>query len=539
MLRASWLSQRRSSPLTLTLVLLAASLLSCAKSKTTGCGFGLICPEGTVCSSDGASCIAPSSQCGDGIVQAEAGEQCDDGNSVGGDGCSADCKSTEICGNGRLDLSQGEVCDDGNTVDGDGCSADCRSRSVCGDGRVDPGEECDDGNDSNDDDCLRIGTRCVLARCNDGYVDSQGRNKELCDPRVDPASCDLDCTPRECGDRIVNGAGGEQCDPPGPFDGFFCTTACTVARCGDHILTPETGEECDDGNASDNDDCLSTCRRSRCGDGLVDQTAPGIESCDDGNTTTEAECPYGTRACTACDSTCSSVVALAGRYCGDGVINDPSEACDDGNTTTETACPYGVATCTGCSADCSQVLNLQGSFCGDGVASATEACDDGNTEACGTCNATCTAFQLANATGFIEVVTGSQLFDAETFSISDGTNLPVIFEFDTNGSTQTGHIAVAITSAMTATQVASTIEQVINAQPFSVTATATGSRVDLTNDNFGAFGNQAMTEQVRNTSFKISGMSGGTSSDCPAGTGCTFDEDCAPGLTCSASKKCQ
>ena len=32
-------------------------------------------------------------RCGDGIVQEEEGETCDDGNHVGGDGCSANCKS--------------------------------------------------------------------------------------------------------------------------------------------------------------------------------------------------------------------------------------------------------------------------------------------------------------------------------------------------------------------------------------------------------------------------------------------------------------
>ncbi|MFO0595291.1 MAG: DUF4215 domain-containing protein [Myxococcaceae bacterium] len=37
--------------------------------------------------------------------------------------CRSDC-TVPVCGDGRFDA--GEVCDDGNTVDGDGCSADCR-----------------------------------------------------------------------------------------------------------------------------------------------------------------------------------------------------------------------------------------------------------------------------------------------------------------------------------------------------------------------------------------------------------------------------
>jgi cysteine-rich repeat protein len=31
-------------------------------------------------------------RCGDGIIQKDAGEQCDDGNTVGGDGCSYNCQ---------------------------------------------------------------------------------------------------------------------------------------------------------------------------------------------------------------------------------------------------------------------------------------------------------------------------------------------------------------------------------------------------------------------------------------------------------------
>jgi len=68
-----------------------------------------------------ASCLTPVGDCGNGIL--DPGEQCDDGNAVPGDGCSASCR-LEVCGNGIRDA--GEQCDDGNTVSGDGCSAACR-----------------------------------------------------------------------------------------------------------------------------------------------------------------------------------------------------------------------------------------------------------------------------------------------------------------------------------------------------------------------------------------------------------------------------
>ncbi|HUS27159.1 MAG TPA: DUF4215 domain-containing protein [Kofleriaceae bacterium] len=60
--------------------------------------------------------------CGNGIV--EAGEQCDDGNTLPGDGCCDLCEiEVPVCGNGIKEL--GEECDDGNLVNGDGCSTAC------------------------------------------------------------------------------------------------------------------------------------------------------------------------------------------------------------------------------------------------------------------------------------------------------------------------------------------------------------------------------------------------------------------------------
>ena len=54
----------------------------------------------------------------------EAGEQCDDGNTVGSDGCSGSCAfEAGACGDGNVGLS--EQCDDGNTANGDGCTEQC------------------------------------------------------------------------------------------------------------------------------------------------------------------------------------------------------------------------------------------------------------------------------------------------------------------------------------------------------------------------------------------------------------------------------
>jgi cysteine-rich repeat protein len=119
--------------------------------------------------------------CGDGVTVAAGGEQCDDGNTASGDGCSATCQ-TEICGDNIVQVGLGETCelpntatcdaschsivcgdgvqaaseacDDGNLVAGDGCSATCLLEPVvCGDGIKAPSEQCDDGNTVGGDAC--------------------------------------------------------------------------------------------------------------------------------------------------------------------------------------------------------------------------------------------------------------------------------------------------------------------------------------------------------------------------------------------------
>jgi cysteine-rich repeat protein len=75
--------------------------------------------------------------CGNGVK--EDLEQCDDGNAINGDGCSANCTVEKLpaCGNGILEA--GEQCDDGNLVNGDGCSESCEFE------KPDDGEGCTPG----------------------------------------------------------------------------------------------------------------------------------------------------------------------------------------------------------------------------------------------------------------------------------------------------------------------------------------------------------------------------------------------------------
>ena len=109
---------------------------------------------------------------GDGRISGN--ETCDDNNTLGNDGCSANCLSNESCGNGTVDAAAGEVCDDSNTANGDGCSANCLSNEQCGNGYIDAleGEECGDNGNSNGDGCSSTGQiEGAGGSCGDSVID--------------------------------------------------------------------------------------------------------------------------------------------------------------------------------------------------------------------------------------------------------------------------------------------------------------------------------------------------------------------------------
>jgi fibro-slime domain-containing protein len=130
------------------------------------CGDGIVTPDETCddgplngtgynrCESD----CTPGPRCGDGIVE-ETVEQCDnganrDGYQVSDVACAPGCVLPSRCGDGVIDASFGEQCDDG-TNDGSygGCNPDCLLGPSCGDGAINGDEGCDDGNRRNGDGC--------------------------------------------------------------------------------------------------------------------------------------------------------------------------------------------------------------------------------------------------------------------------------------------------------------------------------------------------------------------------------------------------
>ncbi|MCR4280347.1 MAG: DUF4215 domain-containing protein [Candidatus Komeilibacteria bacterium] len=96
----------------------------------------------------------------------EVGEQCDDGNTIAGDGCSNVCQNEYrfYCGDGVISQPNSygvyEECENQppNQISGDGCSSLCINEAddKCGDGVVQVGEECDDGNDGAGDGCNNL-----------------------------------------------------------------------------------------------------------------------------------------------------------------------------------------------------------------------------------------------------------------------------------------------------------------------------------------------------------------------------------------------
>jgi len=395
-------------------------------------------------------------RCGDGTLQEEY-EECDDGadlNTGAYDACTAYCALGPYCGDAVVDAAAGEECDNGYNEDtyATGASGECGPgcrlpAGGCGDGVLNPAlEECDNGDENSDtayglDACRED---CTIGNfCGDGVVNGT----EVCDRgglngrEYGPTSCGYDCLagPR-CGDGIRNGAeecdgtpncsasctllpscgdgllaesAGEECDY-GPFasddyggctdeclwgprcgdgvrdpifeecdlgaalnDGAYdgCNPNCTLGpRCGDRVLQASQGEACDNGYNDDiyafaSNSCAPGCELPPdCGDGIIQ---PGLELCDDGADNSDT-------AYNGCTTAC-----VWGPYCGDGVLQASRETCDAGRNNTLYSTVPG-----GCAPDCKPAP-----YCGDGVRNGTELCDDGtanNDGDYGGCNEDCT-----------------------------------------------------------------------------------------------------------------------------------------------------
>ncbi len=114
----------------------------------------------------------------------------------------------------------------------------------CGNGRVDTGEECDDGNLSNFDTCT---TACRRVQKSSVQAFSSSSSRDLFALRF-------------CGNGVLNE--GEDCDigaQNSDLPNASCRSDCSLTRCGDQVVDGIRGEQCDDGNGIDGDGCSSSC----------------------------------------------------------------------------------------------------------------------------------------------------------------------------------------------------------------------------------------------------------------------------------------
>ncbi|MCC7552747.1 VWA domain-containing protein [Candidatus Micrarchaeota archaeon] len=382
------------------------------RTDCTFCGDGKIdiyfeeCDDANTDNTDNCLNTCLLSYCGDGYVQTPNSlgfiETCDpnlEGVIVWGPWDNP-CRTTcTYCGDGEVQLDYGETCD--NILD-PLCRTDC---TYCGDGNIDFSEECDDENIDPTDLCHE----CMLTYCGDGIVQSPNGYGflEECDGG---SGCFEDCTLMPiiyCGDNDIDP--GESCEPPGslgwgPHENV-CREDCTY--CGDGTTQTTAGEECDDGNANENDLCLNDCKFNICGDEIINEnlfkiatgdiSIPFIfmpyETCDPPG----EEMPndnYCREDCTYCGDgyiqsiwfeTCDSedYCRTDCTYCGDGITQrEHGESCD-GESWCREDCTYcgdmRVQEIHGESCDSQEWCREDCTYCGDEVIDYMwEDCDDGN-----------------------------------------------------------------------------------------------------------------------------------------------------------------
>lgn len=330
------------------------------------------------------------------------------------------------CGNALLEAPAGEQCDDGNTTPGDGCSATCRvepdgvtaapGRSFTGD--LDP---------AGDRDWYALDLTAgqnVSAELSDGMGGCPGDTRlELLGPDgLTVLGSDDDDGPGSCSairplvDTWAAGlAAGRYFlrvsafSPSAVIRGYTLSIAISDNLCGNGRV--ETGEQCDDGNATSSDGCSSTCAWETVG------TAMGA-----GAAFTDAISPIGNVdfyavVLQAGDSIRAETFAPTSGQCDTGVDTVLRLLAADRTTQIATDDQDGIRSCSQLDpARDLEVRNLAaGTYylsvaefgnnaviaayaldvqilragCGNGWIDGADQCDDGNTTPSDGCSATC------------------------------------------------------------------------------------------------------------------------------------------------------
>ena len=354
-------------------------------------------------SSSSSSRSSSSSQapvCGDRLINA-ATEQCDDGNKVSGDGCSASCtiesgwqcvgipsSCTPRCGDGLL-IAAREPCDDGNGTNGDGCSALCQReqgwncsgipsvcQTLCGDSFKVGLEQCDDGNLIDHDGCSHL---CVP----DTVISSSSSAFSV----LALSSSSTFSARALCGNQRLES--GEQCEQgvAGCSSGQTCSgcqcvtlvssrsmvvasvssssSSSLIARCNNGVM--DLGEQCEVGiRCPDGSYCSLTCQCVS----LVSVTASSVSS---SGSSVSSESSLSSLSLSSSFS--SSPIPV----CGNGILNVGEECeinvfCSLGTCDSTCHCILPPS-----ESSASSELSLSPAVCGNGAPETDEQCDDGNT----------------------------------------------------------------------------------------------------------------------------------------------------------------
>jgi hypothetical protein len=274
----------------------------------TGClSEGDPCPEGTVCNDNSDTCVEIT-DCGNGIP--ETGEDCDDGNVLDGDCCSANCTFE----------AEGSSCEDEEFCNGE---ETCDGAGLCLAGTE---VDCSDGVDCTIDSCDEINDVCVNTPDDNNCPDDQlfCNGQEICDPEDGCVSSGDPCFGEICNEdddacEQLECVTDTDCD-----DGLFCTvnscdtetnTCVAVSAC------PPGINGCIDVNAicdEEND----TCR-----------DVPNDEACDDNSLCTEDICNAETGECENPPVECGDGIDCTDDLCDEETgecISVPNDAnCED------------------------------------------------------------------------------------------------------------------------------------------------------------------------------------------------------------------
>jgi cysteine-rich repeat protein len=343
--------------------------------------------------------------CGDGM---RVFEECDDANTKGGDGCSAECT-----------IEEGYRCYPDPTAPGkDKCE-----KLKCGDGVVSAGEECDDGNDKNDDGCsktctVETGFFCITepVKCLDPCIPEEGQ--DILYPG--PSSC----VPVYEKKPFIHPKKCTMANPTSEFWGML-PPATTVGSSECTVVTPAPGLVHDEHKEPwvngllmiyQGDTAKAVCpsmahndklaqvacyemgfaRGTVTGDAIWEDVGcetAGRDSWDNGFICGEGDAKVG--GCSPCPATCSKAISVTCEYigvCGDGFRRHSFEECDDGNTEDGDGCSSSCKIepgylCDGGSWNTADTCIFP--VCGDMKREGPEDCDDGNLDAGDGCSPTC------------------------------------------------------------------------------------------------------------------------------------------------------